>query len=554
MLKSPLVGELLALAVLSCNVVTPAAAASSNDADAFDWIIPKICADGRNKPVSVDPLHGCPAGTHLRAIEPGDPLPYRKIDNPKQQIKDIYPRIAPDGTKYAVVTFDFLDPKNEGSSRFKVWEDGYDAYVVKDGWASGSETRMGGTGGEYATTFFGAGCKNYGGLIFFPTSFLKSLQSPGNTKPSIAGAAWEEDDQPYPGACPTHYETDQIFTWSLARNFSFSGIGGAPSKSLDTIIATMGLRTSKDPKIMADWMSYGHLEVFYFTKLYGLTRWESWIPEEQFAHDGREPAAQTQERATNVAKVCSPGVGTASSYKLANGQPALRYTMTYQGHSFTMKDCRDWTNIQVENPPIQPPVWPVSGLNLLKNFHFNGPTLNPLPNWDTSHLSHAELKVSKAKDDTTHDTPTPLKGIAYLRLGCRSGCNAELIHQDIPVSSATPSGSYVLGVVARTEAGTGSLKVTLAQMDGNGADLSKTGFTAHNLSPDKTSCDNAGQHCRTYAFDPNANTGSIGLSTDFVSETLPITIDPRARKLRFEIAPESANDFDIVSAWLMVNP
>ncbi len=521
----------------------------------LDWIIPKICVDGGNRPVSADPYLGCPAGTRPRPIMPGDPLPYRKMDNAKQQYKDIYPRVGADGTNYIVASFDWLDPKNDEASRFKVWADGYDAYVIKDGWASGSETRIG--AGEYATTFFGAGCKNYNGLLFFPASFLSSLQSPGSAKPSIGSTgAWEEDNQQYPGACPARHINDQIFTWSFARNFPFAGINGAPVKPLDAIVTIMGLRTTKDPQIMAKWMSYGHLEVFYFTKTYGLTRWESWAPQIQLESDGREPAAKIQERAANASKICSAGPNmTSAPFTLQASQTnATKIQMTYEGRSFTMIDCRDWSNIVLQNPPVQPPAWPVSGLNLLRNFHFNGATLTPLPNWDTSHLSHAALLVSKTKDDTTHDSPIPLNGIAYLRLGCGGGCGSESIHQDIPISSLTRSGSYTLGVIARTEAGSGSLKLSLTQMAGDGVNLSKATFTAHNLTSEETGCDNEGRHCRKFTFDPQANAGSVVLSSNFVSETLPLSIDPRARKLRFEIAPASANDFDLVSAWVMYNP
>jgi hypothetical protein len=527
--------------------------AADSPSNALDWMLPKLCADSTNKPVSADPYYGCPANTHLRPIAADDALPYRKIDNARQQYKDMYPRTAPDGTTYVIATFDWLDPKNAGGSRFKVWADGYDAYMVKDGWASGSETRIG--TGEYGSTFFGKGCKNYNGLIFFPEDFLANLHSPGSAKPPISGEDWEENDHPYPGVCPSHQITDQIFTWLFVPRFPFGDVNGAPVKALDTIVTTMGLRTINNPAILAQWKTYGHLEVFYFTKLYGLLRWESWVPNEQLTSDGRESAANIRQRAANAGKICSVGPNmTSVPLDLSANQKATGVQMTYEGSPFTMIDCRDWSNIVLQNPPVQAPAWPVSGLNLLRNFHFNGTSLHPLPNWDTSHLSHAALLVSTTKDDTTHDTPTPLRGIAYLRLGCSAGCNAELIHQDITISSATPSGHYTLGVIARTEAGSGSLKISLAQMDEHGADLSKATFIAKNLVSTQSGCDQAGQHCHTFAFDPKANTGSVVLASNFVSETIPVTINPMARKLRFEIDPMSNNDFDVVSAWLMVSP
>ena len=76
---------------------------------------------------------------------------------------------------------------------------------------------------------------------------------------------------------------------------------------MDTIISTHGFQNT------AQFASSGGLEVFYFTKQYGATRWEAWAP----AAQNRPP--QQQQTCTGPT------------------------TMTYQGMAFTLVDCRDWS-------------------------------------------------------------------------------------------------------------------------------------------------------------------------------------------------------------------
>ncbi len=542
----------IAIAAACCSL---GSVAQASDLDAAEWIIPKVCSDSSNRPVAVDPYGGCPAGAKLRPLAVGDPLPYRKLDQTGLQYKDVYPRTAADGSGVIVLSFDFIDPKNDGASTFKVWADGYDAYVIRDGWASGSETRIG--TGEYATAFMGAGCKPYNGLVFMPEHFAGAAGMSGSTKLPIATAAWEENGGGFPGACPTRYVTDQLTTWTHYPSLDFGGIGTVPRRSLETIVTTMGLRQSSDPKIVSTWMANGHLEVFYFTKLYGLTRWEFWVADSQFTNGGREPAAQTQQRAAGVSGRCLPlQTETPVSFTPAGGSSAAtRFTMSYQGTGFTMTDCRDWTNIVVQNPPAQPPAWPVTALNLLHNFHFTEGSMEKLAGWNTGLAKHASVQLSATKDDTTKDTPTPLRGVVYLRFGCSNGCgDNETLFQDLPVEATTPhTALYTLGAIARSEAGSGKLEIELTQLGADHGVLSKTAFTA-DLAAQEMGCDSHGQHCRTYSYDRAGATGSIVLSSTFVNKSFPVTLAPGARILRFSLTPRSKTDLDVVSAWLMRTP
>jgi hypothetical protein len=83
----------------------------------------------------------------------------------------------------------------------------------------------------------------------------------------------------------------------------------------------------------------GHVEVFYFTKLYGFTRWESWAPEERYK--ASENLSQQSETAS--ARCSGPVVNT------------------YRDQTFERIACREWTVIDIPAKPEQPPAWPVPG-------------------------------------------------------------------------------------------------------------------------------------------------------------------------------------------------
>jgi hypothetical protein len=277
------------------------------------------------------------------------------------------------------------------------------------------------------------------------------------------------------------------------------------------------------------------------------------VPEYQFDHDGREPVASTRRRAAGVSNRCLP-VNGETAFPGDGGQLA-RVSMIYEGQSFVMTDCRDWTNIVVEQTPSKPPAWPVSALNLLKNFHFSGGSVGVLEGWNTSGLAHASLQVSTTKEDTTKNTPKPLRGVTYLRLDCRAGCPNEVLYQDIPLDSpARRSDAYTLGVIGRSEAGPGSLSFSLTQLDHAGHVLAASPVQVIDLSPEQTRCDKTGKRCQQFIYNPAENAGSVVLSSNFASRTVPVSLNPHATTLRFSIAPASANAFNIVSAWLMRSP
>jgi hypothetical protein len=299
----------------------------SADDLALDYLIQDVCVDPSGRVQLIDPYY-CPAGDTLRPLGPGEALPYHRYDQPSanmnaRQRHDSYPARTRDGRIIVINPFDHAP-----FDQFKPWRDGYDVTMVRDGWASAGGTRSRLLG----TTFFGAGCKPYNGWVFFPVSALDGrLIRAGEAEMPIRGVHWERNGEPWPGPCPARYATDSWTSWEPLPAFRFGGIGGTPLKTIDAIRSIHGFR--ENPRFLA----IGHVEVFYFTRLYGLTRWESWAPKERL---DREPDLQQRFATANVR--CT---GPAE--------------YVYKGVNFARIACRDWTSVQVLPAPERAPFWPV---------------------------------------------------------------------------------------------------------------------------------------------------------------------------------------------------
>ncbi len=309
------------------------ALAISGDDLALDYLIQKVCVDPAGRVLLVDP-YICPAGDRLRSLEPGEALPYHRYDQPLSsdandlQRRDAYPVRTADGREIVIVTFDHAP-----FEQFKPAVDGYSIYVARDGWASSAGTRDGRDGG---TTFFGVGCKPYGGWVFFPVPALSgNLIEPGEARVPIRGVNWERNGESWPGSCPSRYRTNSLTSWGPMPAFQFGGTGGTPIKTIDAIRSIHGFVDR--PQFLAQ----GHLEVFYFTRLYGATRWESWAPEQRYESDPglRQRAEMASERCDGLVEDI------------------------YRGVRFVRIACRDWTHVVVPLQPEAPPPWPVPALN-----------------------------------------------------------------------------------------------------------------------------------------------------------------------------------------------
>jgi hypothetical protein len=481
-------GALVVLLMAGFCAIPGARAADVTSLDQNDpmtWLVKSVCTNARDRVLPVDPYGGCPAGAGIRKIAPGDPLPYHNIDQIGVQQRDAFPVVDPiDGNTWIVATYDFA-PFN----RFNLYDgsDGYDIYRVYAGWASIVNTS---DGGGFGQAFFASACTLGNAWILFPS---QGFASGGQYIMAIEDNYWEQSAENYAGPCPTTYSTNAQTLWHLWGQFGFGGVDGNPVKAMETLASYHGFIATPG------FLKNGHMEVNYFTREYGITRWEVWTP--------------TRQHPTPTADCLVPP------------------TVSYQGVTFVIQDCRDWSNPTPAKAP-RIPTWPIPNINLLTNPHFAGgagwTALGAL-NWATA--------VSKATRDTAYGP-----GVAYLTLGCAAACNGftQALYQEIPVASLV-SGTYGFGINARSEAEggaatTGTIGVALEQLDARGRVLWSDRKKA-TVATDNGSAPGPGE------------AQSVYLSTAFVGKVTTITLDRRAVALRFLIAPQTPQAFDVLDAW-----
>ena len=476
------------LAAIACIAYASSESAAESGAPLNDWLIQDVCVDSGDRPITADPYKGCPGGTTERDLRPGELLPYHKIDQLGQQQHDSYPVIDRKNRLLVVNPFDVAP-----FGAFDQATDGYDLYEIRDGWASAAETR---DSGGYETTFFGPGCTPFNGWVFFPeTISVTDYSTVGNATIPIAGVHWLQAGQPWPGDCPKMYGRLSQTSWQVLHDFPFGGVNGAPIKKMDAIYSVHGFSTN--PRFV----SRGHLEIFYFTRQYGATRWEGWHPSVQ---------------------------GVPANTRTCNGAA----TMVYRGIQFTRRACRDWSNIVLTSRPAPTPSWPIPDLNLLRSHSFALANLSP---WTTT-ISQAHQATSRQRLDTRFARGNT--GVHYLVVDCRAGCApGSAIYQDVPASIAI-SGHYAFGATIRAEYPEApvAIRISLSQMDSAGRVLETRSF-------DKT-VSTAGSS----RIDPSL---SIYRAGTFAAQRTNVQLTPRTAALRFAISPLSKAAFDVIDAWVL---
>jgi hypothetical protein len=526
-------GSLFALLFL-CGPRT-AKAQQAQDSTALPYLVQEVCIDQTGAVLRIDPYF-CPKNDTLRQLQIGEPLPYHKHNqvephnplSPQEgedkdsdfELHDSYPVRGLNGNVLSIDPFDF-EP-----DRFSSRLDGYDVYRIDDGWTSVEETR---DSGGFGITWFGANCKLYNGWVFFPLADLSASGiKTGEVKMPISGVYWEKDGEHWPGnclsasqasatqstagdltchpgaSCPSKDYENPLTSWEFIPNYPFAGIGNNPVKRLDTIRSIHGFIDSPD------FLAHGDLEVFYFTKLYGSTRWEDWMP---------VGALKANRKAQRAAEQAS---------KFCHGTDDVEY----HGVKFVVTFCRDWSAVSVLDKPELAAPWPVPDLNLLQNFHFD----QGLANWKHTESGNAlqlSLKTSTAARDMLN-VQRGGAGVRYLALSCAADCSAaNAIYQDVPVTPKTTSGRYTLGSRVSAEGHAGALRLAVTVLDRNGKVLDEKSFTEPAPTPGGTGAD------------------SVVLSGNFALNSFSLAIDPQASVLRFSISPTASGTFDIVDTWLM---
>jgi hypothetical protein len=215
----------------------------------------------------------------------------------------------------------------------------------------------------------------------------------------------------------------------------------------------------------------------------------------------------------------------------------------YQGVTFIVQSCHDWSAIAQPLPTsAQLPVWPIPNLNVLQKPHFDGDITAV---WSAVGTSPAGNPVawSTANSTASRDTAYSSIGVRYLLVNCGAGadgqCNGftEGLAQDLPASRFAASQTYSFGISARTDPGQGSgtIGVAVQQFDATGNLLSTDSASATVTSDNGTS-------------PSTGEAASVYLSTAFIQGGT--MINPLAATVRLLISPQTAQNFDVLDAWL----
>lgn len=507
-------GQLSGSATFNSCAPVPATVNDLDQGDPMSWLLKSVCVDNKDGLLSADPWQSCVSG-HMRKIRVAEPLPFFNYDRFSSQWNNFPVRTAAGQT--LIINARQFGPNFDHQFRS---QDQFDVYVTNvngDGWVSASNTR---DGGGYNTTFFGPNCAVGGGWLLFP---IKNFTTGAITPLTIAGNYWQQSGQAFPGNCSSVPATPAQSEHRFLKDFAFGGVNGGIVKKMDAIQTIHGFEPN------SGFLQAGHLEIFYFTREYGLTRWEVWTPTAQ------NPTKDTS-RCANL--------------------PAL---ISYQGVNFVVTDCHDNADVVPSNIPYLP-VLPVPNMNMLQHANFDSAggylpaTDSTLRLWHRGGISPAgnlinwSLLVSKAARDVAY---APSNGINYMATNCGAGndglCGIDMsppsyqeIYQDIPISDFVSAPFYSYGISARVALSSGpqgKVMVGIQQLDSSGQVLWNDNVI-RTIGNDEGNWQDASERASPF------------LSSAFVYKRVAMPIQPGAARVRFFFSPLTPQTFEVVEAWL----
>jgi hypothetical protein len=279
----------------------------SSRADLTDFLVQNVCVDESGDPAPGDPAPGDPAPgdpaacPHARDVKAGEDPPYRLTD---------YDRA--NGARYQTITSKpasgdrVLVTKDMGQSGY-----GYDL-IERDGdFVSITRTSDPGCGEQVVS---GAG--NGDGWILSPTT---RPDRPGHVRHAMRLTRAAPPPQCHDSA-PVSIVPDRTINavWHPPELFRFES-----GKSL------LALKTEHHAHFDLS-RPDNAIEVIYFTREYGFSRWEAWVPEARCIREGGESICQPGAPDNVLRGRCRPD----SARRLRGGQIWVRI------------DCRDTTFVE----------------------------------------------------------------------------------------------------------------------------------------------------------------------------------------------------------------
>ncbi len=389
----------------------------------YDFMVPDVCLDSSGNVTSEDPAK-C---TNKRNIRIGESQPYLLSDfaarspgwnQPYQRVAS-FPVLYGSEIRIAQLR-DF--GRNSGITNgafrdFDVSSDGYDILNAEGSYVSAIATRDPVTN-KPNFMWLSPDCSAKDSWIFFPKNLTKGATS--HTDAKLIGTYLPCSPN------PNNYSLS-LTVWNWYSDL----IPYTSSKNLDTIQSWhhSGLNPSNTAS------NLHAMEVFRFTKEYGLTRWEGWLTEEggkdQFGFTLDQLKKSSEDY--TYSQICDAGA------------PLDRY-----GYMFYRWGCRDWSFVYPPDPK-RGPVHAYS-ISLTKENASSHNLLQAtestqradagggsLLGWKTLALSGGKLPSLKAGGDATTatnvptaDNPTP--GNQYYVIKCTDACgstNKRSMYMDV---------------------------------------------------------------------------------------------------------------------------
>jgi len=394
--------------------------------DVNDYMVQDVCVTSSGTVLSDDP-YACPAGSTRRDLQVGEELPYHKFSQAAYaddvQISNSFPLKLGSGQLRYVHTLEFakhpIDPSSwEAPAEFNydvtlsgTFYPSYDGYNIDE--ADGTYAAISGTRDPVGgiQPFWAPGCTFNDAWLLFPTDTINLVWGSAIAQVRIAQT------------CPTQFDS-ALTLWDKYTSYTY-----ASGKNMSTVTSWhYGAATVTDAS---------HIEKFFYTREYGLTRWERWE-------------------------------------RQANGSPLPRSfgCNGIDSHDgFVRRDCRDWsTDIRPDpvsgyspyNIPIDSRFVPN---NLLVNGDLGDGTFIENQPWSRIHYSSTMNWALIIDDPNSSDVWARNH---HLAMSC-ANCLGNAVYQDVQRDTViVPNNSILKFGGTVWSDGAGQIQITLFLRDANG--------------------------------------------------------------------------------------
>jgi hypothetical protein len=290
----------------------------------IDYLDQTVCDNGQGVATSDDPGPAgaeCPCGSgNARKINIGEKLPYHKYDRGDAQISDSFRLPDAEGRLRVLQTMFWAADSEDGDVFFNPNHGGYSVIA-----ADGSYINIMGTYDQTGKLqpFYSIGCSLKDSWVLFPPqigpdTIINQLYS------WIASPACN-----FPAGAQPDIFSNAVTVWDKSPH----EVTYTSGKSLESIVSYhYAFTTDKNGSNTLD--KAVSAEIFYFTREYGMTRWESWQSKSNNPGGASVKPATTCEGATNAT--------------WGNGNSAV------------MIDCHDWSFVKAASGGgWEPARWPV---------------------------------------------------------------------------------------------------------------------------------------------------------------------------------------------------